>query len=241
MALNYASQNYNRRFNAVRVIDIVGQYPPDSQEFINSQISLNAINSIISSGSFADIDFLGFKYIAQQAQTNPTGDSVFPRPSPYTGNFTNEGLLYFSLIFTGQLPGTITPVAGLPGSWFLKQGFLQGTYAFGVLPTDDIYSLAHTDISTIFSALGSIGSGVVPLAYDRDFFAVWTNSYPLKWKNIRVPVFYINTELGFGDVNYTISLLTSTNITYDVVSDYGHADPVYSETAGTDFWNKLVP
>lgn len=241
MVLNYASQNPINRLKAVRVIDIVGQYPPNSQEFINSQITLNALNDLLNGGTFVNTDNVEFKYIAQQAETNPTGDSGFPRPSPFAGNFTNEGLLHFALIFTGQLPGTTTPSTGLPGSWYLKQGYLQGTYTFGTLPTDDIYSLTHTNISTIFSALGGIGSGVYPLAYDRDISAVWINSYTLKWKNIRVPVFYINAELGFGDVSHTISLLTSTNVTYDVVSDYGHADPVYSETADTDFWHKLVP
>lgn len=240
VALNYASHTNQSRFKTVRIIDMIGQYPPGSQEFINSQISLNAVNNLISRGSFTDTDILGFKYLVQQAQTNPIGDSGFPRPSPYTGNFTNEGLLFFSLIFTGQLPGTITATTGLPGSWYLKQGFLQGTYAFGTLPTDDRYGLAHTNINTVYNTVGSIGSGIYPLAYDRDFFAVWSNSYPLVWENVRVPVFYINTELGIGDASHTISLLRNSRVTYDIVRDYGHADPVFSDTAETDFWNILI-
>lgn len=240
VALNYASLTNMAKFKAVRVIDIVGQYPPNSQEFINSQISLGATQDFISRGIFSDTDILGFKLIAQQAQANPTGDSGFPRPVG-GGNFTNEGLLFFALIFTGQLPGKLTEVTGLPSSWYFKQGFLAGTYEFGPTPIEDNYSLTYTNIETVFSALGSIGSGTYPMAYNRDFFAVWSNSYPLVWENIRVPVFYINTELGFGDVSHTISLLSSASVIYDVIMGYAHADPVFSETADTDFWNKLVP
>ncbi len=236
--LNYSSKNYDNKLKAVRVIDTVGQYSPDSQEFINSQISLNAANEIMSRGIFADTEFLGFKYIIGQAITNPTGDSGVPRPMG--GNFTNEGLVYFSIIYTNQLPGLLTEITGLPSSWHFKQGFLSGSYTFGALPTEDRYSLNHTNIDTVYNAISSIGSGIYPLAYGRDLYALWSNSYPLDWNSIKVPVFYINTELGFGDASYTIGLLKSVAI-YDVVRDYGHADPVYSDTANVDFWNKLVP
>lgn len=235
--LNYSSTVRDNKLKVVRVIDVVGQYPLGSQEFTNAQISLSASNEMINRGIFINTENAGFKFMIQQAMTNPTGDSGFPRP--YGSNFTNEALLFFSLIFTGQLPGLLTEITGLPSSWGFKQGFLSGTYQFGTLPTDDIYSLNHTNINTIYGALGSLGSGIYPLAYERDFYAVWSNSFPLDWKNIKVPVFYINTELGFGDASYTISLLKKT--TYDVVRDYGHADPVYSDTADTDFWIKLVP
>lgn len=238
VALNYASITDITNLKAIRIIDIVGQYAPNSTEFTNSQISLNAVNSLINRGVFSDTDILGFKIIAQNAQTNPNGDSGVPRPAG--GNFTNEGLLYFALIFTGQLPGNITEITGLPSSWYLK-GFFSGTYEFGATPTEDKYSLIHTKIQTIYDSLASIGSGIYPMAYDRDFFAVWTNSYPLVLQNIKVPVFFINTGLGFGDVSYTISLLSSTNVIYDIMNNYGHADPVFSETADIDFWSKLAP
>jgi pimeloyl-ACP methyl ester carboxylesterase len=236
--LNCSSKSRDNKLKAVRVIDIVGQYPPDSQEFINSQISLNAVNEIMSRGIFADTEFAGFKYIVEQASINPTGDSGVPRPMG--GNFTNEGLVYFALIYTNQLPGLLTEITGLPSNWNFKQGFLSGSYTFGTLPTDDIYSLNHTSIETVYSAIANISSGIYPVAYERDFYAVWSNSYPLNWNSIKVPVFYINTELGFGDVSHTIGLLKNVAM-YDVVIDYGHADPVYSNTANIDFWNKLVP
>lgn len=237
--LNYSSNANDSKLNAVRLIDIVGQYHPNSQEFQNAQVSLNATNQLINSGTFVNTEILGLRFLVQQAQTNPTGDSGFPRPT--IGNFTNEGILFFSLIFTGQLPGSLTPITGLPGSWHFKQGFLAGIYEFGPTPQEDRYSLTHTDIQTVYSAINSLGSGIYPLAYERDFYALWSGSFPLQFGNIRVPVFYINTELGFGDASFTISLLNKARVTYTIINDYGHADPVYSNTANVDFWNKLVP
>ena len=243
VVFNYSSKvdfNKDKKLKAVRIIDMVGEYPPNSQEFNNAQICLNASNQLINSGVFVDQDVAGFKFITQQAQLDPNGDSGVPRPVS-GGNFTNIGLLYFSLIYTGQLPGTLTNTTGLPGSWYLKQGFLSGTYQFGDTPTSDTFSLAHTNINTIYSAISTIGSGIYPLSYDRDFYSLWINSFPLAWTNIKVPVFYVNTELGFGDESYTVGLLTHSNVTSNIVHDYGHADPVYSDTAGNDFWNILFP
>ena len=235
---SYISSTTSNKLKTVRVIDEVGQYPLNSTGFQNSQASLNAANQLIANGTFVDNTFLGFVFLAQQAKTNPTGDSGVPRPAG--DNFTNEGLLFFSLINTAFLPGLLTPITGLPSFWYLKQGFNSGTYEFGPTPLEDKYALLHTNIQTIFDALSSIGSGTYPIAYDRAFYALRINQFPLNWGNIKVPVFWINTELGFGDASFTISLL-KTQTTYDVVKNYGHADPVYSDTADIDFWPKLFP
>ena len=237
VVLNYSSITENKKLSAVRIIDIIGQYSPDSQNFQNAQISLSATNQVINSGIFINTDNLGFKFLVQQAITDPKGDSGIPRPT--TGNFTNEGLVFFSLIFTGQLPGILTPITNLPSSWYYVQGYLAGTYEFGPTPLLDIYSLTHTNIQTIYNSIGSLGSGIYPLTYDN--YATWCGVFPLQFSNIKVPVYYINTELGFGDASYTVSLLSNANVTYAIVNNYGHADPVYSNTAETDFWSKLVP
>ncbi len=243
VVFNYSSKvnsHRGRKLKAVRIIDMIGEYPPDSQEFSNAQISMDASNQLINSGTFVDSDVVAFKFITQQAQLDPNGDSGFPRPVPSGGNFTNIALLHFSLIFTGQLPGILTDITGLPGNWYFKQGFLSGTYQFGDTPIDDTFSLTHTNINTIYSTISSVGSGIYPLAYERDFYSLWTNSFPLAWANIRIPVYYVNAELSFGDQSYTVGLLTHSNVTNSIVNDYGHADPVYSDTAETDFWNILV-
>ena len=240
IAFNYASLFNNRKLKAVRIIDVVGEYTPNSQKFNNAQISLDAANQLLSEGTFVIPDIAGIKLLSQAAQVNPNGDSGVPRPVP-GGNFTNIGLLHFSLIFTGQLPGILTPITGLPGSWFLEQGFLAGTYEFGEIPTADIFILTHTSINTIFNAIPTIGSGIYPLAYERDIYALLINSFPLIWQNIKVPIFYVDAALGFGDASYTISILTNTNVTSSLIQDYGHADCVYSNTAEIDFWNILIP
>lgn len=238
VGLFYSSMIPSNKLKTIRVIDKVGRYPPDSQQFQNAQVSLNAVNQLITNGTVVDREFLGFVFLAEQAKTNPTGNSGVPRPAG--GNFTNEGLFFFSLINTNVLPGLLTPITGLPSFWYLKQGFAAGTYEFGPSPLEDKYSLTHINVQNIFEALSTIGSGTYALALDRDFFAIETNQLPLNLENIKVPIFWINAELGFGDVSYTISLL-KTQVTYEIVKNYAIADPVFSNTADVDFWNKLVP
>lgn len=241
VALNYASKNTNKNFKALRIIDIVGQYPSDSQEFLNSQVSRDATNTIMSQGTYIDNGFQNLKLISLAARATPTGDSGVPR-YPLQGNFTYEGLIYFSGINTNQLPGLLTPITGLPDNWNFKQGFFAGTYNFDPInPLNDNYSFTHTNISTLYSALDSVNSGVFPLEEQRDFYSLWSNSYPLNWNNIRVPTYWINAELGFGDVSNFISLLKNSKVTYNTINNYGHGDPVYSTTAHIDFWNKLFP
>lgn len=238
--LNYASKTLDNKLKVVRVIDMIGSYSPNSQEFINSQTSRDATIQLMNRGKFADTDILGIRFLVQSAQSNPTGDSGFPRPVG-GGNFTNEGLLYYALIHSNQLPGPLTGITGLSSSWYFKQGYLSGTYTFGNTPIDDTYNLTHTNIQTIYSLIATIGSGIYPMAFDRDIFAAWCNSFQLIFEDIKVPIFYINTELGFGDAAYTLSLLKNSNVTYSNVSGYGHADPTFSDTAEIDFWNILVP
>lgn len=239
VALNYASKTNDKKLKAVRIIDIVGQYPESSQEFTYSQLSKDATETVMSQGTYVDNGFQNLKMLSIVARTNPSGDSGVPR-YPLPGNFTYEGLLYFSSINTNQLPGLLTPITGLPDSWNFKQGFFAGTYHFDQTnPLGDKYNFTHTDVGTIYSALDSINSGIFPLAEQRDFYALWSNSYPLNWNGIKVPVYWINTELGFGDASHSIGLLNNSKVTYSIVNNYGHGDPTFSRTAQIDFWNVL--
>ncbi len=242
VTFNYASKigSQNKKFKAIRIIDTIGQYPPNSDKYNNAQISMNACNQLINTGIFVNTETAGIKFLIQQAQIDPNGDSGVPRPVP-GGNFTNVGLLHFSLIFTAQLPGVLTEITGLPGSWYLEQGFLAGTYDFGDIPTNDVFTLTHTNINTIYTSIPMIGSGIYPLAYERDIYAMLSNSFPITWSNIKVSVYYVNAELGTGNPGYTVGLLAGTSVYSSMVQNYGHADCVYSNTAKTDFWNILVP
>jgi hypothetical protein len=170
----------------------------------------------------------------------PMIDSGIPR-LPRSGDFTYEGLLYFSAISTNKLPGILTQITGLPDNWHLIQGYVAGMYEFYNNPSDDVFKFTYSKIDTLNSALDNTGSGVFPYAFQNDIYALWSNQYPLNWNNIKVPVYWVNTELGFGDASYSISLLKNSKVTYSVVSGYGHADPVYASTAEKDFWNKLFP
>jgi hypothetical protein len=143
------------------------------------------------------------------------------------------------LIKTETLPGIQTEITGLSGSWYLTS-IATGTYNFALNPNEDSFLLNHTNISTIYEAIEKINSGLFPLAFDRDIKAMWTGNYTVNWNNIKVPITWINAEKGLGSQEYSVSLLTNTNVIAKVVSDYGHGDAVYSNTAQNDFWIYLL-
>lgn len=241
MGLDIAGKlgNSDSHFKGIRIIDMIGQYPPGSANFQNALSTYNADVSLISLGYYSDPSVAYEKQIIYNAMNNPIGDSGVPRVF-LPGNFTNYNLAGFALINTGTLPGIQTGITGLPGSWYLTS-ITAGTYNFALDPNEDSFLLNHTDISTIYLSTGKINSGLFPLAFDRDMNAMWTGDYPVNWSNIKVPVTWINAEQGFGSQEYSISLLASRKVTNKVVSDYGHGDPVYSNTAQDDFWEYLFP
>jgi pimeloyl-ACP methyl ester carboxylesterase len=244
VAAHYASLagNTKRKFKALRNIDMAAQYPPGSVERTNAIITSQAIRQLMSEGVYANFENVGFKQIAEMARLNPSGDSGVPRGNPLPGNFTNIGLLYLSLIFTGGLPGMYTDLTGLPGSWYLKQGYLAGTYNFALNPAEDTFSLTYTNINTVYAALDSVGSGVYPLSYEKNMVDVWSDANPIiNWANIKVPVYWINTEGGFGNTNPASLMLNSPQVTFSVMPVYGHADPTFADNVATDFWTKLFP
>lgn len=241
IAIDYASQvgNSKHKFKAVRNIDMVGQYPSGSVERSNSISTISAIDQLTESGQYVNFDNAGLQQLVSAAQLYPDADSGVPR-GILPGNFTYKGLLYFSLIYTNQLPGMYTSITGLSGSWYLKQGFCNGVYNFNEDPTLDTFSLTHTNINTIYSATANIGSGVYSLSYERDILSVWTGGNQVNWNNVRVPVYWINTEYGFGSTDI-VSLIPRANVNFGVVSGYGHADPTFSDTSVQDFWTILFP
>lgn len=242
-AEHYASLvgNSKPEFKALRKIDMPSQYPPGSTEQANAILTSQAINRLMNMGIYANFENVGSKQIADAARINPTGDSGFPRGDPLVGNFTNINLLNFSLIFTGSLPGMYTGLTGLPGSWYLKKGYLEGTYNFDPNdPSKDTSSLTHTSLSTVYKALDTIGSGVSPLAYERDVMDIWSGANPIiNRNNIKVPVYSISTEGGFDTIDTASSMPNSPQVTSCIMPGYSHADPTFADKAVKKFWPKL--
>jgi hypothetical protein len=132
------------------------------------------------------------------AEAAPNADSGLSRePYGHSGNFTQLGAVFFASVFTAVLSGPHTPATGLPGDWLLKQGIFAGTYGFATNPLDDRYELTSTTFETFRSSAQRSGSGLIPLAVDRDYWAVNAGNpaYRVDWGNIRAEVLWFKPQL----------------------------------------------
>ena len=87
-----------------------------------------------------------------------------------------------------------------------------------------------------------VGSGLVPYALYRDFFAVNAvdgDSY-IQWSQIKKPVLWINTALGYGDYMHGVDMMINSPVTPVIIDDYGHLDILASKTAKQDVWQKYI-
>jgi hypothetical protein len=154
--------------------------------------------------------------------------------------------VYFSLIYTGFLPGYTTPYTGLPDQWYYTQGLCAGYYDFAEDPTQDTYGLSKSTLAVVQLALAAINSGIDTTAHLRDLLSVSAGGpyYAINWSNINEKVVWINTDLGFGAHTYPVDQIRqggNTQVTYTVVPEYGHADPVFGPTAARqEFWPLLL-
>lgn len=236
LALDYAA-TYQDRLRHVFVVDTTGPYDPvaDAELRARAKHTYAEFDERNRRGEAA-LDANGpVKVLLKNAADKPDSDSGAPRPGG--GTFTNAGLLHFALIFTGR--------GAAPQNWIYQQGLYGGTYTFGATPPKDRFALTHSRLSTVTSSVHATGSGLVPTALLRDLFAVWSRepAYDLSWSTIRVGVTWVNTELGRGNHPYGADLIRAAgnpDVRFTVVPGYGHADPVYSETAEADFWRLLA-
>jgi pimeloyl-ACP methyl ester carboxylesterase len=243
-ALDYAAR-YPDDLESLFLIDTLGPYDPVAEHtFVsNSEASSEAYATLLGQGivTFDNTHSLG--QLLAAAAAFPTADSGVPR-TPFPGDFTLLGLVYFSLIHTGELPGIITPLTGLPQNWFAAEG-AAGTYTFDADPQLDAFSLTQTPFSVLLQALAGSGSGIVPTAQFRDVFAICSDNgdYVVPFADIRAKVSWVNTSLGLGNHPYASRLITAggnPSVRYSVVDGYGHLDPVYGVNASRDFWSVLV-
>lgn len=176
----------------------------------------------------------------------PNINSGQPRTAlGYPGNFTFEGMLYFSLISSSLLDGTATPKTGLPGDWPLVQSYEAGSYNPAYDTQDDGYGLSVSSMCTLKEAGLKVGSGLVPCALYRDFYAVnaGSGSYAINWQAITKPVLWINSALGYGNRQYGADRINSAHpgrCETDEIPGYGHLDLLVNPTAKTDVWSLFI-
>lgn len=227
LSLGYAAEyNKDPNLKGIGVIDAIGTFDPNLEPRMAQMArdSYNETDQLIQSGQSVNLGMLGFAQLAANAQIDPNGDSGMPNPFVPGSNLTNLQMLYVAGIYTNQLPG----------NWYYVQGFFAG---------DIVNGFYHTPLELVYR-IGQRGT-IYPLSVDKDDYSLLGNigSYKIDYQNIKVPVVWYNSELGFGNRPYVANLIRQSgnqNVIFRVVPEYGHADLVYSQTARQDFWNEFV-
>jgi pimeloyl-ACP methyl ester carboxylesterase len=246
-ALDYAGAYSDRQFRSVMLLDIPS-FDPERQpdKIANARLALGAYNQLLRAGVYRDTAVTDYKLLLAAATFYPDVDSGWPRADlGLPGDFTFDGLLHFSLIFTASMPGIITELTGLPQEWPMVQGNIAGDYDFALNPTNDSFELTLTEVDRLGLVMAEVGSGIAPVALLRDYTSAIANlsNYRINWAGIQEKVIWINAELGMGAQTYGAKLIRrsgNTHVTVAVAPGYGHVDVIYSETARKDVWSRLL-
>lgn len=227
----------DRHFIELGIHDMALQYKAGTPQAANALASYNAVLGLYENGIYEYSNFVQFKTLADTIRAGyGSADSGVPRGDPLPGNSTVEGLFYFASIHTGWMPGPVTGITGLPDSWYFGDGgYVGGDYQFAADPANDSYNFSSTKPETLFSALDKIKYGAYPTAFERDIMATMAGINVVNWNNIAVPVYWKNTELGFGDVSkidqgYEV-LSKKPGFSYTVKKSFGHADIMFADNA----------
>ena len=246
-ALDYAGAYSEGQFRSIMLLDIPSFDPVRQPDKIAcAKLALGAYHRLLKDRVYRDTSVEGYKLLLAAATLYPDVDSGQPRAGlGLPGNFTFDGLLHFSLIFTASMPGLITELTGLPQEWPMVQGNTAGDYDFAPDPADDSFELTLTDTDRLRQAVVEVGSGIAPVALARDYTSAIANlcGYRINWAGIQEKVTWINGELGMGAQTFGAKLIRrsgNTNVTVAVMPGYGHVDLIYSETAREDVWSRLL-
>ena len=240
--LEYAANCANPKFEKIVLLD-TDSFDPEIQpeKVANAQITYDALGQLIEQGIYANPFTKNLKELVSAAMDSPNTDSGQPRRYPLPGNFTLNGLLHFSLIYTAALPGIHTHITGLPGEWVMVQGAAAGYYEPNPDPLYDNFGLFRTDTQILPIVANETGEGTTPLAFERDIYAILSlnGAYTIDWSGIREKVVMVNGELSSGYQTYygtQIMEAGNTNVTIHVIPDHGYADLLYGQDAEQNVW-----
>ncbi|HVN70448.1 MAG TPA: hypothetical protein VMU10_00380 [Desulfomonilia bacterium] len=238
-ALDYAASYPNEPEKTI-ALDIYSFAPGDTVRVHDADITYGAFLDLMGDKQYADSSYSDIKSLMLISLLFPWVDSGQSRSDlSLPGDFTFEGLLYYSMIWSSTLPGIHTPLTGLPGDWPLVQSYVAGQYILAQNPWNDTYSFSKTDICTLREAAVKVGSGLVPCALYRDYFAVnaFNGAYTINFSAITKPVLWLNTELGYGTSAYHAD---NPNVEAGIILGYGHLDALSSNTAQQDVWHRFI-
>lgn len=123
----------------------------------------------------------------------------------------------------------------------MRASYLAGNYTLRDDPRDDSWALTHVDPAPLQASASAAGSGWVPSAFSRDYWAAVAghSSYRIAFADISCPLLWINSELGYGEQYYGATLAReagNTNVHAHVVLGYGHSDLLLGRDARREVW-----
>jgi len=244
--LDYAA-TYSGRLDTVVALDVPSFDPEvETNMAAYAGMALNAYDTLMADEVYSEHAVADYKELLQVSGLYPDADSGVPRDAlGEPGNFTLNGLLHFSMIYTAYLPGVITELTGLPQEWPMVFSNAAGIYNSAPNPTNDVFQLIQTDVDKMRQVGPEIGSGATPLALLRDYTAaiVGEETYTINWSGIDEKVVWINAGLGMGAQTHGADLIReagNANVTVHVVPNYGHVDVVFGTNAAEDVWDFFV-
>jgi pimeloyl-ACP methyl ester carboxylesterase len=248
LALDYGA-TFSGELARLTILDIYAFDPRTQPESIrNAQRTYSAYDQILRFGTYLEAMGSSVGNLSTWSDAERAADSGFPRSyvSNYRGNFTKEGLFYYSMIETSTMPGLHSLLSGLMFDWPVHSSYLAGSYTLRDDPHEDTFVLTHVDEARLVEASAAAGSGLVPTAFSRDYWAAvaGNGAYRLEWANIQCPLQWLNTELGYGEQFYgavAARAAGNANVHTQVVSGYAHSDMLVGRNARAEVWPVISP
>ncbi|RJP61111.1 MAG: hypothetical protein C4541_02675 [Candidatus Auribacter fodinae] len=244
--LDYAA-TFSDQLDTIVLLDTDSFDPAvQPEKVVYAGMTYDALVQIMNDGLYADTFFGTFMNLILAGVYYPDADSGQSREMlGLSGNFTYAGLLHFSLIYTTYLPGLHTPITGLPGEWVMMQGVAAGYYNFAPDPLDDDFGLNLTPLNILAQIPATAGSGITPIALNRDIYAVQAlnGAYTIDWTGITENVIMINAEFSSGYQNYYQTLIenaTGNTADFHFIPGYAYVDLLYAPTAEEDVWQYCI-
>jgi pimeloyl-ACP methyl ester carboxylesterase len=244
-ALDYAACHAGE-VRRVLALDIYSIDPAGDPGLTACERTYAAHLQCMAQGIFHDTSYGGLRESLALALASPFEATKFSRAQlGLPGNFTNKGAFDFSMLTSSVLDGIHTPITGLPGDWPLKRAHIAGKYRLAQDPQQDTASFKHTSYATLREAAAQVGAGVIPVAVERDYWAVNAGNvdYRIAWDAIDSEVLWLNAELGYAHHSHAPELIMragNRRVTKQVIAGYGHADLLWGNNAEHDVWQRLV-
>lgn len=240
-ALDYASV-YSSELRRVIAMDIFSIDPDaDPVAISRARRTYDAHVTLMERGVFADTSYADFSSVLRRGLDDSEPDVI---SFEYPDRYTSKELMLFGLIYSAVLPGVHTPLTGLPGDWPMAMSTLAGEYTRGLQLRDIDRILSRTQATTLRVVAKELGSGVMSMAFSRDYWAVTAldPAYTLRWQDITTEVIWLNSELGFAEKSYGANLVREAGnqrVRVEVIAGYGHADLLWGRHADEDVWQRL--